>query len=546
MRPILALLAACSTPIVPGDKDPVHHTGETESPPGDSTPPEETGDSSETGDSGESGEPGPDCEIGVSGDLHVDEGETVSLSFTCGGVVRTDLSLDLDELPGEAVFDESTWTLTWETDLDDAEKYDLDPKASNGAELEVTLWVSDAFWEDDNDPVIPETYKTEDGLPVFHLTVSDDINNSYDTPATLVYRGHTYAIEAQYRGASSYYYPQKSFTLDFSEEDKFDDDDYGWGKAESLVLLTTFDDNFYLRNRLTYWLWGELDDDNMTLRTFQAVVYLDGEYWGMYEVLERVDEEFFEDRGLSHYGNAYKGIDHNANFYSTDVYGRPKSYYYSGYEKMMGDPEAGESGAYDDLIDLYEWAITSSDTEFRNELDEVMVQDEIFDWFILVTFAGGWDSGGKNQQIYHDPDSDGPWRFVPWDFNASWGQQWETSRVDATTWSEFTWANNLFYRSLNDDLLSHALWTRYRAALAGPLDPDVLLTQARGWNEEISPAAQRSWRKWGSQYHSYSGWAGTRSSYGDWTTPEEEAEYVFEWIEERWEAVDEVVSGMGY
>ena len=69
--------------------------------------------------------------------------------------------------------------------------------------------------------------------------------------------------------------------------------------------------------------------------------------------------------------------------------------------------------------------------------------------FILMTFVGGWDSGGKNQLVYHDPESDGPWRFVPWDFNASWGQQWETSRVTADSWDDLTWTNNLFYRSLN-------------------------------------------------------------------------------------------------
>lgn len=557
MRPLLCfgLLHACTAPTDPdkaatadsaasADSDSARpdsgHTGETDAHSG------ETGETAETADTGETGAPGPDCALSTSDDTHIDEGELLDVGFLCGGALREDLELTLTGIPTGAAWDPNTWSLTWVPGLGDAGRFTVHLSASNGATLDQDLWVSDAFFLDDNEPVDPETYTLEDGLPVFHLDVAGSINNTYDTPATLVYRGHTYRIEAQYRGASSYYYPQKSFTLKFDEDDKFDDDDFGWGKAEDLILLTTFDDNSYLRNALTYWLWGELDPDNMTPRTFPAVLYLEGEFWGVYQVIERVDEEFYEHRGLSHYGDMYMGIDHNANFYATSVYGSAKSTLYDGYEKRIGHPEDGEDGAYDPVAALVEWAATSTDGEFRSELDDVLVADEIYDWFILVTFAGGWDSGGKNQLIYHDPESDGPWRFVPWDFNASWGQQWETSRVTAETWDDFTWTNNLFYRSLNDTLLAHALWSRYRAALEGPLRPEVLTAQIDAWHADLEPAAARSWRLWESQYHSYSGWASSRAAAGDFTTPDEEFLYLSAWVEARWSAADAEVAAAGF
>ena len=70
-----------------------------------------------------------------------------------------------------------------------------------------------------NTPVDPETYHEEGGLPVVHLFPAFDINAGSDTPGHLFYRGHRHEIEAQYRGASSLGYPQKSYTIEFENND---------------------------------------------------------------------------------------------------------------------------------------------------------------------------------------------------------------------------------------------------------------------------------------------------------------------------------------
>ena len=49
------------------------------------------------------------------------------------------------------------------------------------------------------------------------------------------------------------------------------------------------------------------------------------------------------------------------------------------------------------------------------------------DWFVFTSALRADDSAGKNSYLYHDPRPAAPdprWRYVPWDFNASFGQDW--------------------------------------------------------------------------------------------------------------------------
>lgn len=544
----LLLLSACivkGTVEVPDEDSAQEESAPPDTDLDDTAPPADSGEDDTAPE--DSDPPPPSCAMSWDGDNHVDEGEALSLSFACDGAVPSGSLLSIDDLPDGAVLDTSHWTLSWTPGLDQGGRYTLTARSDEGGDLDVDVWVSDAFDTTGNVAVDPEKYEEEDGLPVFHFYPAADINSSYDTAGTLIYKGHTYSIEAQIRGASSYYYPQKSYTLEFSEEDKFSDKDLDWKGYEDLILQTTFDDNLYIRNLLTHRTYGALDPANPACRTFMAVVYLNGSFNGLYQIIERVNDEFFEDRGYNHHGDIFKSYSHDGNFYSTNSSGRTKSTLHDGYEKISGTPEDGESGAYDTLDDLVYWAYSSSADDFQKKLERVFTKTELFDWWILVTFGGVWDSGGKNVHLYWDPENPtDPWHVVPWDFNASWGQQWETSRVSASYWYTFTGANNLFNRMLADPVLSAEAWTRYREALSGPLAAETLVEEVEGIAAEIQPSAERSWRKWGSQYKAYSGWASTRNYYKDWTTPEEELAYTTQWIRDRWDAVDAEVAAQGY
>src|SRR6185436_14250294 len=244
-------------------------------------------------------------------------------------------------------------------------------------------------------------------------------------------------------------YPQKSMTLKFDEKDSIDLGDWDIGHRDHLVLITTFDDNSYVRQKLVYDLWQELADDagadRMTPRTFFVVVYVDGSYFGLYTAIDHVDDEFARDMGLTGDGNMYKAVDHNANFYRTSVYGGTKATLHDGYEKKEGLPE----NDYSDLEDLVAFSADSDDDTFRKEAPEWIRVDEFVDWFLLVLYTSAYDSAGKNSYLYDDaPGSDVEFRFTPWDMNDALGQDWRTYRSDASAGTSYWMTMNGIFRHL--------------------------------------------------------------------------------------------------
>jgi spore coat protein H len=310
--------------------------------------------------------------------------------------------------------------------------------------------------------------------------------------------------------------------VSFPADDEFEDDVEGFSKKRKIVLTTLFDDNSYLRQKLCFELWNALDDDRHQVQTMFAVLYVNGEYEGLYMLGDHIDGEYFEDWGYHEDWNLYKAVSHEANFYA-DYNGTPKSSWHAGYEKQEGPADD-----WSDLDAFVEWAATTDEATFRDEIGRRFALDELIDWWILVRFTEADDSGGKNAYLYIDPQ-ESLIHHVPWDFNHSFGQTWQTYREAASTDYDFFWSNNLFYRSLTDAELGPLWEARMRDALAGPLAVAEVEARIDGHLERIAPSIVRDWEKWGAEYRSYGGWSGRT----DFTDPDGESAYLRAWIEER-------------
>jgi spore coat protein H len=453
---------------------------------------------------------------------YVVEGEPVEVRVTCTGEGTADTFVVRDLPPG-ATFDGRA--LTWTPGYGDAGEYVLDVY-STGDEQDagtITIGVADAWDAPENEPVDPLTYTTEWGVPVVHLERPPGTNHETDVASTLTYGGHTYDIQLKYRGAASAYYPKLSYTVSFPKDDEFDDEDAGFENRRKIVLTTLFDDNTYIRQQLCYEIWNALDPARHSVQTLSVVVYIDGEYEGLYLLSDHIDGEYFEDWGYSEDWNLYKAVDHQANFYST-YNGAQKSSWHAGYEK-----QEGPDGDWSDLDAFVQWAATTDETTFRDELYDRFAENELIDWWILVRFTEADDSGGKNAYLYFDPGT-GLIHHVPWDFNHSLGQTWQTEREAASTDYDFFWSNNLFSRALGDGQLAPVWEARMRAALDGPLSAEALDALIDAHEAQLGPSIARDWAKWGDQYRTYSGWY-WRS---DWTEPDEEMTYLRDWVRERW------------
>lgn len=518
---LLALLVAC-------DEPDAAHTGA----PADT----DAADDTDVADSADWPDASPAC--GLATDLATSnflEGDTVSFSVSCTGELATeDAAITAVVLPNGATFDGAAFE--WATGPADGGRIDVvfavtpraDPAATPVAET-VTFWVADDASAADNVPVDPATYTEEWGLPVIHLDVGVAIPEEY-VDATVVSYGVSYPATIKVRGASSAYYPKPSYMLEFDEDELPVD---AWGVTrDHLILLSTFDDNSYVRQKLVYDLWAGIADywgePRLTPRTYFTVVYLDGAYAGLYVGLDRVDDEFMDQMGFDREGALFKAVNHNANFSLYDVYGAPKATMHDGYTKEEGDP--------DDFTELDDFVTFTGNADYATivaEADGWIDLTEFMDWFLLVYYANGEDSAGKNAYLTASR-TDARLRYAPWDFNHSWGQGWYTYRIGSDYLDDYSWTNRVFTAILSTPSAQETLWARYASMRQdGPFAPDWLDQTVDDYYALIEPSAARDWAKWGSAYRSYGGWASSRDAYGDWTDYEGEKVYLRRWMDER-------------
>jgi hypothetical protein len=386
------------------------------------------------------------------------------------------------------------------------------------------------------DAVLPYENQSEDGLSIFYIHPKP-VSGDYYTPVTVIYKGETYEAEGKIRGGISSYFPKKSYTLKFDDEKLFSDPDAGekgFTNRKKLVLTSNFDDNSYIRNRLAFWMWNQMDDD-FQIDTFSSPVYLNGSYEGLYTVIDFIDEYYLDDTGFDSDGDMFKGTTDDADFYM-------KSDLVAGFEKKTGLPEAGDEGSYDSLESFITTVNESSDTEFDSDFETYADVESYYDWWFFTSFMKAWDSTGKNSYHYYglDPDIDAAsdsnngyrWFYIPWDFNQSFGQKYNTVRLDPGFDKETDDQNGIFYR-LIDSGYTETYNNRY-SNTSGLLNDELkvtnITTKITELYSEVEIAAKKDYSQWEDTIKSFDTIITDWEDRDDYTTVDEEIAYIKDWV----------------
>ncbi|MBN2442973.1 MAG: CotH kinase family protein [Spirochaetales bacterium] len=376
-----------------------------------------------------------------------------------------------------------------------------------------------AFFLDD-DGFNPLQRQTENNLPVFYIHPVPA--SSEYCPGTLYYRGREYEVETKIHGATTKYFPMKSYTIKFNEDQLFSDPEFNLYNKSKIILITSFNDNSFIRNRLALDIWQMMDSSHIKIKTYNAVVYLSGKYRGLYTVCEKIDGNLINEHGLYRDGNLYKGVNHDADFFL-------KENPHLGFKKEEGCPEHGDAGAYADLDELVTFISSTDPDDFNASINTILNQREYEDWWMFITLMTATDSCDKNAFHYHNPEN-GVWRYIPWDFNASFGQNYLTKRVNWTFLPDFHNQNNIFKRFFEDDEIRTLLQDRFADLLSdgNALAIDRILSKIDEYLPEIREAAIKSEKTWREKYRNYPSW----KNRNDFNTFEEEIQYIKEWLTE--------------
>jgi spore coat protein H len=383
----------------------------------------------------------------------------------------------------------------------------------------------------------PWSHAEEDGLPVLHLFMSSSLpdDDGY-RPARLVYKGRCLLAETRYRVDTSLRFPKRSLTLDFKSGYTFDEPAQAGGfmGRRKLVLISPFNDNSYMRARLAFELWNRMSPDHLQMKAFSAVVYVNGEYHGLFTVTDHINQDFLSDRGLDPGGDLFKAVGGDANFSRLDATGLPKVKLHQGYEKKEGEPEDGDE-AFHSIDALTAFVADATAERFLAERDAWFDSRDYEDWWIFAHLAYTKDSVAKNAYHFRARGPGTRFRYIPWDLDASFGQHWNTLRLDANDLYTFTNENRIFARLIEDPAISGPLFTRDRELLQGPLQREVVLGLVDAYATELRAAALKDEARWGAEYRVFPRWSG-RTDLNDF---EGEVAYLRGWVDARWQALEQ-------
>jgi spore coat protein H len=456
------------------------------------------------------------------------EGDTLDLTVRCATGFAP-AGFTVSPQPTGLTLDASGH-VRWTPGLDQAANYKLTfTETSTGDAVTLPVGVVDRFDAASDAPIADAAkYTHEYGVPVIHITFSGDLDKEDYRPVELTYLGHRYqGATAKYRGTTSMDYPKRNYTIAFADADELVDPLLG--KRDKLALITPFDDNSYMRPHMAFEVWNRMAPQHIQVKSFPVVLFINGRYWGLYTASDHIDSDLIKRAGLNKDGNLYMAYHADGNFGLTTVSGELKWSPHQGFEKKHGLPEQGQPGAFADLDALVNWINSASDADFHANLAAKINKTEYEDWWILVTLILATDNGGKNAFHYHDP-AGGPFRYIPWDFNSSFGQDWDTTRIDVDGRLTFFAYNKLFERIFADPAFLSETRARYKTYLGDSISQAKVLAEFDSYRAKIDASARRDESKWKSAYRSYAGW-NTRT---DFTTWEQEVTYMRAWISERW------------
>jgi len=246
----------------------------------------------------------------------------------------------------------------------------------------------------------------------------DDANDSSSyIPAEVVLDGITVdSVGIQFKGNSSYYnYPsnKKPFTLDFNEYisgQKFDG-------LKKLNLNNMYQDPAFMREKMFLDFCQEKGIYGP--RSNYAKVFLNGTYWGLYLMVERIDKTFLEDRFGNKNGNLWKGDGVGASCANLEYHGTLQSYY-DCYELKTNET----ANDWSSLINLTDQINNTSDAVFRDSVESVMNTNSFIKAWAAYNLFCDFDSYpyrfSHNYYTYLNNTSS-KFEWIVWDVSTAFG-----------------------------------------------------------------------------------------------------------------------------
>jgi len=250
-------------------------------------------------------------------------------------------------------------------------------------------------------------------------------------------------------------------------------------RFKNFILRNSGNDNnsTMFRDALIQSLLKDLRVDRQAYQP--AILYINGVYWGIYNIRERIDGYYL------HYN------------YDVDL---------EQIDLLTGDADVkeGDNSHYKDMIEYIEANDMSIDSNYEY-LGTLMDIDNFLNYNIAQIYSGNTDWPDNNIYYWrlkteeYEPDApyghDGRWRWIIYDTDFGFGGDYSQNTLEHATqdhWSTFL-LNSLF----ENEHFRNMFINRSADYLNTIFDPDIVLDQINDMHDNLAPLIQEHIDRWG-------------------------------------------------
>ena len=242
--------------------------------------------------------------------------------------------------------------------------------------------------------------KIELTLTSEHLgTLNSMVYARRDVPARVEIAGTSRKIFVRYSGQTSLGQLKKSYTIAFKDDQLFR------GHREYVISAQNGDPT-KLHSALGFAAYRQAG--LMTPAAEPAAVYLNGEYQGLYYLIEPIDADFFKirNRRLGSLYEAFNGFYDGAHFS-----------FAGGYDVRLGFESKGErENFYGDLERLIQTLDEATPENLPARVEPLLDVENYLHYLAVSVLFHNWDGYFNNFRLHLDPQI-GKFQFIPWDLD---------------------------------------------------------------------------------------------------------------------------------
>ena len=304
-------------------------------------------------------------------------------------------------------------------------------------------------------------------------------------------------VEVNERGNTSRRFPKKSYRLHIqnAQGDKHHLDIAGLRSDDDWILNPLYADTSKIRERLGYELWDAFNSSGSRAAASRLVhveVFLNGAYWGLYGLQERVD--FKQLDGDKRADLLYKVVA-NDRPTAEELLSCASTGRYRAFELQNGDT----AGA-DDL-----WMPAAAYIAYLDGQDmagAALNIDNVVDYGLWAMFTQAHDNHFKNQFLnaVHESGRYALYK-IPWDLNHTFGDVWR-GEDEENNFTGYMVGSLVMdgafeeYLARGGDEAALAVAARWRQLRSGGLTAEAVIARAREMHGEIAGARMRDSLRW--------------------------------------------------